>query len=102
MSTLIVIAAEMHKIANFHVNVKHRHSGNIVEYIPVEFEIFEDGKYLKAIPQQCLQTKALLQLPNELLFAVKEGKICHRESCKDEITADIVDKLVKMNIVELS
>jgi len=97
MSHLIVITAEMYKVAEFTVNVKHRQPENVVEYIPVEFEIFRDGEYYKAIPLQDTQTRILTTLPCELVFEIKDGKIINYTQGKEEVVEDIVNKLVEMN-----
>ncbi len=97
MSNLIVITSEMYKIAYFSINVKYCRPGNVVEYIPVEFEIFRDGIFYKAIP---LQTTILTNLPKELLFQVKKGKVSDFHPGEEEVVEDIVNKLAELNLVE--
>src|SRR4051812_22868281 len=74
MSNFIIIAADMHKIAAFSINVKYRQPGNVVEYLPVEFEIYQDGNYFEAIPLPCSKTRTLTNLRNEYTFQLKNGK----------------------------
>jgi len=100
MSHLIVIAAEMHKIAYLNINVKYRQPGNLVEYIPVEFEVFRDGEIYRAIPLQSIQTRILRALPDELTFEITEDKILNYIPGKEEVVEDIVSQLVEMNVVE--
>ena len=100
MSNLIVITPEMYKVAEFPVDVKFRKPGNVVEYVRVEFEIFRDGEYYKAVPLQDSQTKILTTLPCELLFEVKEGKIYNHTEGKEEVVEDVVCKLAELNLVE--
>jgi len=100
MSHLIVIAAEMHKIAYLNINVKYRQPGNLVEYIPVEFEVFRDGEIYRAIPLQSIETRILTTLPDELTFEITEDKILNHIPGKEEVVEDIVSKLVEMNVVE--
>ena len=92
MSNLVVIAREMYKVAQFSIDVKYRRPGNVVEYLPVKFEIFRDGEYYKAIPLQDFQTRILTNLPKALKFEIKEGKILNYSADK-EVVEDIVNKL---------
>jgi hypothetical protein len=100
MSKLIVIAAEMHKIAEITIDIKYRRPGNVIGYIPVQFEIFLDGEFYKAIPLQNYQTRLLTNLPNALLFQVKNGKICNCTRGTQEVIEELVKKLGTMNVVE--
>ena len=100
MSHLIVLTAEMHKIAYLNINVKYRRPGNVIGYIPVEFEIFRDGEFYKAVPLQSFQTRILTTLPNKLVFKVSDGKVYNFTAGKEEVVEDIVSKLAKMNVVE--
>jgi hypothetical protein len=100
MSKLIVAGPKMHKIAEFPVKVKYRQLENVPEYIPVEFEIFVDGEYYKALPLESFEKRMLANLPNELKFQTKNGQIenCKKES--QEVIEEIVRKLFEMNVVE--
>jgi hypothetical protein len=100
MSQMIVIASPMHKIANIPVNVKYRRPGNVIAYLPVEFEIFKEGEYFRAIPLQDLQNRILTNLPKELLFKVKDGIIYNNPAGTDAVVQDILRQLVSMNEVE--
>jgi hypothetical protein len=100
MSHIIVIAAQMHKIANIRVAVKFRRPGNVVEYLPVEFQILKDGEYYRALPLQDLQSRLLTNLPRELLFKVKKGIIYNYKAGTETVVQEIVNKLVEMNEVE--
>ena len=100
MSHLIVLTAEMHKIAYLNINVKYRRPGNVIGYIPVEFEIFRDREFYKAVPLQSFQTRILTTLPNKLVFKVSDGKVYNFTAGKEEVVEDIVSKLAKMNVVE--
>lgn len=99
MSNLIVITAEMYKVAEFTIHVKFRKPGNIVAHIPVEFEIFRDGEYYKAVPLQDSQIRMLTTLPRELIFEVKDGRVYNATRGKEEVVEDIVNRLLKMNAV---
>ena len=99
MSNLVVIACEMYKVAEFSINVKYRRPGNVVEYLPVKFEIFRDGEYYKAIPLQDFQTRILTNLPKALKFEIKEGKIYNYTTDKEEVVEDIVNKLLERNCI---
>ncbi|HLL42617.1 MAG TPA: hypothetical protein VK369_05725 [Segetibacter sp.] len=98
MSNLVVIAREMYKVAQFSIDVKYRRPGNVVEYLPVKFEIFRDGEYYKAIPSQDFQTRILTNLPKALKFEIKEGKILNYSADK-EVVEDIVNKLLERKCV---
>ena len=98
MSNLVVIAREMYKVAQFSIDVKYRRPGNVVEYLPVKFEIFRDGEYYKAIPLQDFQTRILTNLPKALKFEIKEGKILNYSADK-EVVEDIVNKLLERKCV---
>lgn len=102
MSKLIIITAGMHKIAEFCINVKYRRPGNVVEYLPVEFEVFIDHGYYKAMPLQNSETSLLTNLPTELLFEIRGGKICNCKKGTEEIVEEIVSKLVKMDLVKMA
>ena len=103
MSNLIVITAEMHKVAEFSINVKYRRPGNVVEYVPVEFEIFRDKEYFKAIPVETEESKRLTDLPKQVLFQIKNGIAgSFTKNGKEEVVEDIVNKLVELNLVEIS
>lgn len=91
----------MHKIAEFSINIKHRRPGNVVQYIPVEFEVFLDGEYYKAIPLQSAQSSLLTNLPNELLFRVEDGKIYNCTRRTEEIVEDIVNQLAERGVIEM-
>ena len=99
MSNLVVIAREMHKVAEFSIDVKYRRPGNVVYYLPVKFEIFRDGEYYKAIPLQDFQTRILTNLPKALKFEIKEGKIYNYSTDKEEVVDDIVNKLLERKIL---
>ena len=99
MSNLVVIASEMYKVAEFSIDVKYCRPGNVVEYLPVEFEIFRDGEYYKAIPLQDFQTRILTNLPKALKFEIKEGKIYNYSIDKEEVVDDIVNKLLERKIL---
>ena len=101
MSNFIIIAAEMHKISEFPIDVKYRQPGNVVEYLPVEFEIFQDGNYFKAIPLPGFETWTLTDLRNEYTFQIKNGKTYNCKKGTEEIIDDIVNKMVQMNVVEV-
>ncbi len=100
MSKLIVIAAEMHKIAENTINVKYRRPGNVIGYIPVTFEIFFDREYYKAVPLQSYQTRLLTNTPNALTFQVEHGKIYNSTRGTQEVVEEIVKQLAQMNILE--
>jgi hypothetical protein len=102
MSQLIVITAEMHKIAEFFINVKYRRPGNVITYIPIEFEVFINGEYYKAVPLQTTETRMLTSLPCSITFQIKNGKVYNDNRGTEDIVKEIVGKLVEMNIVELS
>src|SRR5437764_1273920 len=101
MSKLIIIAADMHKIAEFYINVKYRQPGNVVEYLPVEFEVFKDGDYYRAIPLPRFEVKTLTNLPCEYTFQIKNGKPYKCQKGTEEIVDDIVRKIAHMNVVEI-
>jgi hypothetical protein len=101
MSQLIVITAEMHKIAEFSINVKYRRPGNVVAYIPVEFEVFINGDYYKAVPLQNFETRRLTSLPNCITFQIKNGKVYNDNRGTEDVVKEIVGKLFEMNILEL-
>jgi hypothetical protein len=101
MSNFIIIAADMHKIAEFSIDVKYRLPGNVVEYLPVEFEIFQDRNYFKAIPLPCLETRTLTNLRNEYTFQIKNGKTYNCKNGTGEIIDDIITKMAQMNVVEI-
>ena len=100
MSHLIVLTAEMHKIAYLNINVKYRRPGNVIGYIPVEFEIFRDGEFYKAIPLQSIQTRILTTLPDELVFKISDRRIFNYVPGTEEVIEDIVNELVEVNLVE--
>ncbi len=100
MSNLIVTTPEMHKITDFKINVKYFRPGNVVAYTPVEFEIFINEENVKAIPLPGTQNQLLINLPNELMFQIKDDKICNCKDSEKEIVEDIVSKLVEMTIVK--
>src|SRR3954452_552212 len=102
MSKLIIFTSDMHKIAEFCINIKYRQPGNVVEYLPVEFEVFIDRGYYKALPLQNSQTKLLVNLPDELIFQIKDGKICNYINGTSEVVEDIVKKLVEIDLVEMA
>jgi len=101
MSNFIIIAADMHKIAEFSIDVKYRHPGKGVECLPVEFEIFQDGNYFKAIPLPSFETWTLTNLQNEYTFQIKNCKTYNCKKGAEEIVDDIVTKMVQMNVVEI-
>lgn len=100
MSHIEIEACEMHKIGQFFINVKHHPPGNVVEYLPVEFKIFQDGEYYKAIPFRDFDKKIIMDLPSELSFQIKNWKKFNYQHSHEEIIEDIVDKLIYMNLVE--
>lgn len=101
MSKFIIVTAGMHKIAEFVVNIKYRRPGNVVEYLPVEFEVFIDQGYYRAIPLQSSESKLLTNLPKEMTFEIKDGKICNCNKGPEELVRDIVRKLIEMNLVKM-
>ncbi len=101
MSHLIVITAEMHKIAEFFINVKYRRPGNVITYIPIEFEVFINGEFYKAVPLQNFETRMLTSLPNAIMFQIKNGKVYNDNRGTEDIVKEIVGKLGEMNIVEI-
>lgn len=105
MSNLKVVTAEMHKVADLDIKVKYRRPGNVVGYVPVEFEIFKDGEYFKAIPLATIESKRLTNLPAQLLFQLKNRTIYTIDKTgkeKEEVIEDIVNELFDMNIAEVS
>lgn len=102
MSKLIIITADMHKIAEFCINIQYRQPGNVVEHVPVEFEVFMDGENYRAVPLQNFETSVLTNLPNELIFEIKDGKICNCKKGTEEIVEDIVSKLAEMDLVKIT
>lgn len=101
MSKLIIVACGMHKIAEFPINVKYRRPGNVVAYLPVEFEVFIDGEYYKAIPLQSTEIRMLANVPKELVFQIKNGNICNYKPETEEIVQAIAAQLAKMNVDEI-
>jgi len=102
MSNLIVITAEMHKVADFYLNVKYRCPGNVVKYTSVEFEIFRDGECFKAIPVETDENRRLTDLPKQLLFQIKNGMAyTSSRTGTEEVVEEIVNKLFEMKIVEV-
>jgi ABC-type dipeptide/oligopeptide/nickel transport system ATPase component len=102
MSKLIIITAGMHKIAEFCINIKYRQPGNVVEYLPVEFEVFIDHGYYRAMPLLNSETELLTNLPKELTFEIRGGKICNCTKGTEEILEEIVAKLDEMDVVEMA
>ena len=102
MAHLIVITPEMHKIAQIPVEVKYRRPGNVIEYTSVEFEVFRDREFYKAVPLDDSKVRRITDLPNELLFQIKNGKVILSKPGKEEVIEDIVSELVAINIVETS
>lgn len=100
MSKLIIITADMHKVAEFSINVKYRQPGNVVEYFPVEFEVFRDGDYYKAVPLPSVENTRLTEFRKEYPFQIKNGKACNCYTGTEEIVDDIVKKMAQMNIIE--
>ena len=100
MSNLIVIAPEMHKIAELAVNVQYRYPGNVVSQIPVEFEIFVVNNYFKAVPLHTHESKQLTDLPDELFFQVKDGVLHIYNAGTTKIIETIVQKLVNCGAFE--
>jgi len=89
----------MHKIANVVVNVAYRRPGNVVVHVPVKFEVFEDKRCFKAVPFITREVKRLIQLPKVLSFTVKNSRIYTLD--KKEVIEEIVDELVKLEVVEM-
>jgi hypothetical protein len=100
MSNLIVIAAGMHKIAALPLKVKCCDGGNGGEYIPVEFEIFVQGEYYKALPLHSREARQRTNLPDQLLFQIKNGTVYNDSGGTDKVVEDLVNQLIKMKIAE--
>jgi hypothetical protein len=101
MSHLVIITADLHKIADLSINVKYRQPGNVVEYLPVEFEVFKDGNFYKAVPLPGVETRTLTNLLNEYVFQINNGKACNCKQGSEEIIDEIVRKMAQTNIVEV-
>jgi hypothetical protein len=100
MPRLVIITPEMHKIAEFTIKVKYRCPGNVIEYIPVEFEVFKDGEWYKVVPLLDAKTRLLTDLPAELFFQLKNGKITRCSNKQKEVIEDIVCKMNAFDVVD--
>jgi hypothetical protein len=72
-----------------------------VEYLPVEFEVFKNGGYYKAIPLPSSEADILANLPCEVIFQIKNGKPCDCRKGTEEIVDNIIRKMGTMNIEEM-
>jgi hypothetical protein len=100
MSKLIIITPGMHKIVNLQIKVKYKKPGNVIEYIPVEFEVFRKGEHLEAVPLINANSRLLTNLPNEILFQVKNGKIKCCTPGREEVVSDLAKKMIEMDLME--
>jgi hypothetical protein len=100
MPRLVIITPEMHKIAEFTIKVKYRCPGNVIEYTPVEFEVFKDGEWYKAVPLCDVKTRLLTDLPRETFFQIKNGKITECNNVSREVIEDIVCKMIALDVVD--
>jgi hypothetical protein len=101
MSRLIIISAEMHKIANVIVDVKYRHPGNVVAYVSVAFEIYRDGIDFFAVPVSSEENMRLLNLPKKFSFRFKNEILGISLPGLEEVVEDIVGQLNPVGLIKV-
>lgn len=84
---------------NVMVNVPYRLPGNIVAYMPVEFEVLKDGDYCKAKPVCSDAKKRLINLPSALEFQVFSGKVVMARKVHEDVAYAIVRELNRLKIL---
>ena len=101
MSSLIIISAGMHKIANVDVDVKHFRPGNVISYIPIKFEIFREGINFVAVSIASEENLRLTNLPKEFSFRFKNEIMGISLPNLVEIVEEIVDKLQPLGLIKV-
>jgi hypothetical protein len=68
------------QVAMLTVFVAYRKPGNVIEHLPVRFNVFRYGSRYTAVPLCNEAQKRLTALPNELLFTVLNGNVVCRHA----------------------
>jgi hypothetical protein len=97
--SLTVITPDCHKIAECEVKVKYRRPGNVVEYLPVKFEVFREGECYKAVPLQDTSIRILTNLPRQIFFHLKNGKVVQCSRGQQEIMEELVTQMVSREMI---
>lgn len=67
------------QVAVVSVAVPYRKPGNVIEHLPVQFEVFYNGSKLSAVPFCNENVRRLTALPEVLRFEVeRSGLVCKR------------------------
>ncbi|MDQ3844426.1 MAG: hypothetical protein M3342_10490 [Bacteroidota bacterium] len=90
------------KIASVTINVPFRSAGNIIKNRTMEFEVWKENAYYKAIPLCSYQDRVLANLPPELVFEYRDGNASSTRGIKDgniQVIRDIALQLKATNVV---
>jgi len=92
-----------HKIASVHISVPYKGPGNVIKQSPVLFDVYSEEDRYKAIPVLSKDEKRVANLPDELLFAYKNGRpVSERGSMDGNFHAieDIVRELQRQKLLD--
>lgn len=89
------------KIITLTVNVPHHSAGNAIRQVPVEFDIYHGQEAFRAVPLLKEDELRLANLPHELLFAQKEGRLVSLHGPRDgnfHVIESLADELAQKGL----
>ena len=91
-----------HKITTLTIMVPYRSAGNVIKQHPVQLEIFKDENAFRAMPLLSEDERTIANLPPNLLFEYKDGKIISSRGNRDgnfHVLRDIVEVLKEESLI---
>lgn len=86
--------SEFHKISDVKVPVPLRMPGNVIEHIPIVFEVWGKETRFKAIPFCSKANRVLTNLPDSIDFQVIEDEVTTLKTQYRDIARDIMKVLM--------
>ena len=91
--------SEYQKIGIVIVSVPYRQPGNVIEHIPISFEVYQDGSLFKANAIVSEEKARLINLPAYIQFKVKGGKTYCKNAKYKFVAFDIFKELQRNHLI---
>jgi hypothetical protein len=82
------------------VEVPYRKPGNVIEHLPIEFEIFQMNNHLTAVPRCSEEIMRLINIGKTIRFKIVKGDIVVEKPRLKQVAEDIFNVMVSKRLLQ--